>query len=58
MKLIDYIKETKAEMSHVVWPTRRQAIVFTVVVVIFSIGIAMYLGLFDYLFSLALRQII
>lgn len=57
-KLTDYFKETKAEMAHVTWPTRRQATVFTVFVIVFSVGVAFYLGVFDYLFSLAAQHFI
>jgi preprotein translocase subunit SecE len=57
-KLADYIKETKAEMSHVSWPSRKQAITFTVLVILFSFGIAFYIGLFDYVFSWGIKSII
>ena len=58
MKIKDYLMETKAELIHVSWPTKRQAIVFTVVIVLISLFTAMLLGFFDYIFSLVLRQII
>ena len=58
MGLTDYIKETKVEMKHVTWPSRRQAIAFTVVVILISIGVALYLGFFDFLFTLGLGKII
>lgn len=51
MKITEYIKDTRAEMSHVTWPTRKQAISYAVVVVIVSIATALFLGLFDYIFS-------
>ena len=55
-KAVDYVKETKSELKHVSWPTRRQAIVFTVVVILISFGVAFFLGFFDYLFQLGLEQ--
>jgi len=58
MKVADYIKETKTELKHVNWPTRKQAIVFTIVVIAVSIGVSLFLGFFDFLFSLALKQIL
>ena len=58
MGLTDYIKETKVEMKHVTWPSRRQAIAFTAVVILISIGVALYLGFFDFLFTLGLGKII
>ena len=58
MGLTDYIKETRVEMKHVTWPSRRQAIAFTAVVILISIGVALYLGFFDFLFTLGLGKII
>ena len=51
MKITEYIKDTKAEMAHVTWPSRKQAISYSIVVVLVSIGTALLLGLFDYIFS-------
>lgn len=58
MKVVDYLKETRAEMKHVNWPTRKQAIVYTTVVIAISVGFAAFLGLLDYLFSLGLSSLI
>ena len=57
-RLSNYIAETKEEMKHVSWPTNRQTYMFTALVILISIGIAAYLGFFDYLFSLGLQNII
>jgi len=51
MSIINYFKETKLEMSHVNWPTKRQAITFSLVVIVISILTAFFLGLFDFIFS-------
>jgi preprotein translocase subunit SecE len=51
MKLTEYVQETKAEMAHVTWPSRKQTIGYSVMVILISVGIAAYLGLFDYIFS-------
>ncbi len=53
-----YFKEVRAEMRHVSWPTRRQAIVYTVVVIAVSLATATYLGLWDYLFTAFIQKII
>jgi preprotein translocase subunit SecE len=58
MPIINYLKDVRAELKHVTWPTRSQTILYTVVVVLVSVGVAVYLGLFDYLFSTLLKQII
>lgn len=58
MGLGEYIKETRGELKHVSWPTRPQAIAFTVVVIMISLGLAIYLGLLDYIFSRGIAYII
>ena len=58
MKITEYIKETRAELKHVSWPTRKQAITYTGVVIIISLLTAAYLGAFDYLFTSVLKLVI
>lgn len=50
MGFIEYIKETKVELRHVSWPTKKQATILTVAVIIISLLTAAYLGLLDELF--------
>lgn len=57
MKISNYIKETKAEMSHVNWPTREQTIRFTVLVILVSVATALLLGAADFIFSKLLTLI-
>jgi preprotein translocase subunit SecE len=58
MKIGEYLKETKTEMHHVSWPTKAQAISFTIVVILISVGTSLYLGLFDWIFSQILQKFI
>lgn len=51
MRIIEYIKDTKAEMANVKWPTKNQAINYTTVVILVSIITAGILGAFDVLFT-------
>ncbi len=51
MKITEYIKETRTEMSHVTWPSRKQAISYSIAVVIVSIATALFLAFFDFIFS-------
>ncbi len=53
-----YLKDTRAELRHVAWPTQTQTIVYTVLVALISIGVALYLGLFDYVFTSGLARVI
>lgn len=57
-KFINYIKDTRGELKHVSWPTRRQSIIFTTIVIIISILSAIYLGFFDFLFSTVLQKFV
>ena len=57
-RLVNYVKETKGEMRHVSWPTRKQSTIFTIVVILVSLFVAAYLGFFDYIFSFLLELLI
>lgn len=57
-QFISYLKDTRAEMEHVSWPTRKQAMAFTGVVIVVSVATAIYLGFFDYVFSLIMQKFI
>jgi len=51
MGLIDYIKETQAEAKKVSWPTTKQTTWLSIVVIIVSLSVAIYLGVFDFIFT-------
>jgi preprotein translocase SecE subunit len=51
MSILSYFRETKGELAHVNWPTKRQSIIFSVVVIAISVLTAFFLGLFDFIFS-------
>jgi preprotein translocase subunit SecE len=50
-KLLSYLRETRNELNHVSWPTRKQTIIYTALVVVVSLLTAVYLGVFDALFA-------
>jgi preprotein translocase subunit SecE len=51
MSISNYLKETKTEMTHVNWPTKRQGVIFSLVVIVVSVSVAVFLGAFDFIFS-------
>lgn len=51
MRVTDYVKETRAELNHVNWPTRQQTARFTALVIVVSVITAAILGLSDFVFS-------
>ena len=57
-KITEYFKETKTELKHVIWPSRSQAMYYTLIVIILSVFIAYYLGVFDFIFSRLLEKVI
>lgn len=57
-RLLNYFKESQAELSRVTWPTRKQAAKLTLAVIAFSIVLALFIGAIDYLFSQGLQQLI
>ena len=52
---INYLKDTYAEMRHVSWPTNKQSAVYTILVVVISVLVALYVGLFDFVFEKGLN---
>jgi preprotein translocase SecE subunit len=58
MSFIQYLKDTRGELHHVAWPTRVQTVVFTILVIMISILISLYLGFFDFLFTTGLGKVI
>lgn len=46
-----YLNETIGELRKVSWPTRKEATNLTIVVIIVTISMSMYLGLLDYIFN-------
>ena len=57
-KIAEYLQSIRAEMKHVSWPTKSQAIWFTVIVIVISILTALYLGLFDFIFTEIISRIV
>jgi len=47
MNFLKYLKETKAELKEVVFPTAKQTTSYTIIVIILSVGIAVMLGAVD-----------
>ena len=47
MGLKTYIAETRGEFKHVAWPTKKQAVMYALLVVAISLFISFFLFLFD-----------
>ncbi len=49
--IVRYLRETRAELSKVSWPTRQEATNLTLVVLVTVLFSSIILGAFDYLFA-------
>jgi preprotein translocase subunit SecE len=58
MSIATYLEEVRGEVKNIRWPSKNQAIMYTVLVVVLSLVVAAYLGALDYLFSKAVEILI
>ncbi len=49
--ILTFLREAKVELLRVNWPSRQEIFRYTVLVVIISISVAIFLGALDFLFS-------
>ncbi|HNW09348.1 MAG TPA: preprotein translocase subunit SecE [bacterium] len=56
--LAQYVKDSKNELKKVTWPTKKEVKQHTILVIGISLGVAAFLGIVDYLLTVALGQII
>jgi len=57
-RLVDYLKSARLEVKNVNWPTRRETVSFTILVIAISAFVAAYLGLLDFIFIRIMRWFI
>jgi len=57
-KIINFLKEVRLEIKKVNWPSRKETIRYTLIVVGVSVVIASFLGGIDYLCSLLINKLI
>lgn len=57
-KLWQFVKESRAELRKVNWPTRAQTVKFTGLVIGVSLAVAIFLGTLDYMFEYILRTFV
>lgn len=49
----NFLRETYDELKKVVWPTRQEVIRLTVIVIIISVLVGLYIGAIDFIFTKA-----
>jgi len=57
-KLITFIKEAKIELFKVNWPSKKQTLNYTLIVIGVSLAVAAFLGGLDYIFNYLLKVFI
>lgn len=53
-----YIRDSKKELKKVIWPSRKETIKHTLMVIGVSLGTAFFLGILDIVLQLGFEQII
>jgi len=56
--IVRYLKETRAELRKVSWPTRQQATNLTLIVLAVTVAMAIFLGAVDLIFAEIIRWLI
>ncbi|HEX9664244.1 MAG TPA: preprotein translocase subunit SecE [Patescibacteria group bacterium] len=57
-RLSRYIIESKRELKKVVWPTRKETMNHTFIVIVISLGVAIFLGALDFVFSFGIERLL
>jgi len=55
-KLTTYIKESVEEMKKVTWPTKKETYQYTLLIIVISLSMALFIGLLDYGFSAVIKN--
>ncbi len=57
-KIVQFLREVKVEIKKVTWPTRKETLASTAVVLITTFIIAFFLGFVDYLLSSGVEHLL
>lgn len=57
-KITSFLKESKIELKKVIWPTRNETIRYTVVVIVISAALAIFLGILDIMFQYLIHRFV
>ena len=58
LKPVIFLKEVKAELDKVDWPSRQQAVKLTSIVIGVSVFTSLFLGAFDFIFTKLMEAIL
>ena len=57
-QIIAFLKEVRLEIKKVNWPTRKETIRYTLIVIGISVAVAIFLGGFDFIFTTLLNRFV
>ncbi len=57
-KIVSFLKEVRLELKKVNWPTKKETLRYTLIVLGFSLVVAVFLGSVDFLFTQFLNKIL
>ncbi len=57
-RIKNYFREVRVEMAKVNWPTRSQTVNYTLIVILGSVAVAVFLGAFDLVFTYLVNLLI
>ena len=57
-KAINFLQDAKNELKKVVWPSRKELIKDTLIVIGVCLAVAFFLGILDFVFSLGMEEVI
>ena len=55
---VTYLKNVRAELTHVVWPDRNQAIIHTFLIILISAIVALFIAALDHIFTGVVTRIV
>ena len=56
-KIIQFLKETRTEMTKVAWPTKNEVVGSTIVTIVVSVILSVFIGVVDYALSKVVSSI-
>jgi len=57
-KIKRFLREVKVEIKHVNWLTKKEMVKHTLIVIGLSLGVAIFLGFFDFVFNFILSRFV
>ncbi|MFC1721697.1 preprotein translocase subunit SecE [Patescibacteria group bacterium] len=57
-KIITFLKEARRELSKVVWPSKKDILKHTIIVIVISLSLAGLFGALDAAFTFAIQKLI